>query len=98
MAGVNFYALLHLRQLTALSTQLVSYHYPAIEGAMRLVSSLYAQLRNEKKYLAVRNGEFVTYFREESDEFRRLLATLQDGEMSGQAKDLLDDVDRLQHR
>ncbi len=97
MAGVNLYALLHLRQLTALSTQLVSYHYPAIEGAKRLVSSLYAQLRNEKKYLAVRNGEFVTYFREESDEFRRSLATLQDGEMSGQAKDLLDDVDRLQH-
>ena len=76
MAGVNLYALLHLRQLTALSTQLVSYHYPAIEGAKRLVSSLYAQLRNEKKYLAVRNGEFVTYFREESDEFRRSLATL----------------------
>ena len=41
-AGVNLYALVQLRQLTALSTQLVSYHYPAIEGAKRLVSSLYA--------------------------------------------------------
>ncbi len=97
MAGINLYALFQLRQLTALSTRLVSYHYPAIEGAKRLVSSLYAQLRSENKYLAVRDAEFVTYFKEESGEFRRSLARLQDAEMAGQAKDLLDDVERLQH-
>src|SRR2546426_6288036 len=31
VAGVNFYALSQLRQLTALSTELVSYHYPSID-------------------------------------------------------------------
>ncbi len=83
MAGINLYALFQLRQLTALSSRLVSYHYPAIEGAKRLVSSLYAQLRSEKKYLAVRDAEFVVYFKEESGEIQRSLARLQDAEMAG---------------
>ena len=42
VAGVNIYALIQLRLLTALSTRLVSYHYPAIETAQRLHASLYA--------------------------------------------------------
>ena len=95
MAGVNLYALFQLRQLTALSSQLVSYHYPAIEGSKRLVSSLYAQLRSEKKYLAVRDEEFVAYFNEENDEFQRSLRRLQDTEMAGEAKDVLDKIERL---
>ena len=52
MAGVNLYALFQLRQLTALSTEMASYHYPAVEAAKRLQGSLFAQLNSEKKYLA----------------------------------------------
>ena len=52
MGGVNIYALFQLRQLTAMSTQMASYHYPAAESAKRLLGSLYAQLNSEKKYLA----------------------------------------------
>src|SRR5260370_25018077 len=47
VAGVNFYALSQLRQLTALSTELVSYHYPSIDTAKRLLANLYAQLGSE---------------------------------------------------
>src|SRR6266545_4438888 len=73
VAGVNLYALGQLRQLTALSTQLVTYHYPAIETAKRLTRILYAQLRSEKKYLAVRDTAFLKDFDEEADEFHRTL-------------------------
>src|SRR5206468_12718868 len=55
VAGVNFYALSQLRQLTALSTELVSYHYPSIDTAKRLLATLYPQLGGVKKYLAVRD-------------------------------------------
>src|SRR6266540_3140304 len=76
VAGVNLYALGQLRQLTALSTQLVTYHYPAIETAKRLTRILYAQLRSEKKYLAIRDTAFLKDFDEEADEFHRTLAGL----------------------
>ncbi len=95
-AGVNLYALVQLRQLTALSTQLVSYHYPAIEGAKRLVSSLYAQLRSAKQYSVVPDPEFVTYFKEEGREFQRVLTKVREAETSLLAKELLDEVERLQ--
>ena len=39
MAGVNLYALIQLRQLAAVSTELVSYRYPAIETAKRLLAT-----------------------------------------------------------
>ncbi|MGH7227791.1 MAG: CHASE3 domain-containing protein, partial [Nitrospiraceae bacterium] len=58
MAGVNLYALIQLRQLSAVSTELVSYRYPAIETAKRLLNGLYTQLQSEKKYLAVRDPTF----------------------------------------
>ena len=98
MGGVNLYALLQLRELTALSTQLVSYHYPAIEGAKRLLSNLYAQLRSEKKFLAVRDSEFVTYFKEETEEFRRSLLRLKDAETSAEGLELLQGIEHLQQQ
>ena len=49
MAGVNLYALFQLRQLTALSANMVTLHYPAIESAKHLLTVLYAQLNSEKK-------------------------------------------------
>src|SRR5260370_13208308 len=78
VAGVNFYALSQLRQLTALSTELVSYHYPSIDTTKRLLANLYTQLGREKKYLAVRDLAFVRDFAQEVDEFRQILATLEE--------------------
>src|SRR5256886_10235077 len=95
VAGVNFYALSHLRQLTALSTELVSYHYPSIDTAKRLLANLYAQLGSEKKYLAVRDPAFVRDFAEEVDQFRQILATLQEQESAPDGQKLLKEVDRL---
>ncbi len=71
MAGVNLYALFQLRQLTALSANMTTHHYPAIESAKRLLTALYAQLNSEKKYLAVRDATFLQHFDEEVDEFHR---------------------------
>src|SRR5438094_9119112 len=95
VAGVNFYALSQLRQLTTLSTQLVSYHYPSIDTAKRLLANLYTQLGSEKKYLAVRDLAFVRDFAQEVDEFRQILATLQEQESAPDGQKLLKEVDRL---
>src|SRR5437773_1418533 len=95
VAGVNFYALSQLRQLTALSTELVSYHYPSIDTAKRLLSSLYTQLGSEKKYRAVRDPAFARDFAEEADEFRKILAMLQEQESAPHGQKLLKDVARL---
>src|SRR5438093_9597407 len=95
VAGVNFYALSQLRQLTALSTELVSYHYPSIDTAKRLLASLYTQLGSEKKYRAVRDPAFATDFGAEADEFRQILAMLQEQESAPHGQKLLKDVARL---
>lgn len=95
VAGVNIYALSQLRQLSALSTELVSYHYPAIETAKRLIASLYTQLRSEKKYLAVRDEAFLKDFDEEVEEFRKTLTFLVNRETSPKGQKLLQDIARL---
>ncbi len=82
MGGVNIYALFQLRQLTAMSTQMASYHYPAAESAKRLLGSLYAQLNSEKKYHATRDRTFLTNLTEEVDEFQRSLQLLRGQESS----------------
>ena len=63
MAGVNLYALFQLRQLTALSANMVTLHYPAIESAKHLLTVLYAQLNSEKKYLRRSRCDVLTTFR-----------------------------------
>lgn len=95
MAGVNFYALHQLRQLTVLSTELVSYHYPAIDTARRLSASLMTQLRSEKKYLAVPDPIFLKDFDDETAEFRRTLATLLEQEPADDAQRFLKKLDQL---
>src|SRR5438132_13460693 len=95
VAGVNFYALSQLRQLTALSTELVSYHYPSIDTAKRLLANLYTQLGSEKKYLAVRDLAFMRDFAQEIDEFRQILATLQEQESAPDGQKWLKEVDRM---
>ena len=95
MGGVNVYALFQLRQLTAMSTQMASYHYPAAESAKRLLGSLYAQLNSEKKYLATRDPTFLTNLTEEIDEFQRSLRILRGQESSSQGLKLLEETDEL---
>lgn len=96
MAGVNLYALFQLRQLTALSANMATHHYPAIESTKRLLTVLYAQLNSEKKYLAVRDATFLQHFDEEIDEFHRGLQTLEAQELTSQGLQLLDDIKHLQ--
>ncbi|MEK7268752.1 MAG: HAMP domain-containing sensor histidine kinase [Nitrospirota bacterium] len=98
VAGVNIYALMQLRQLTALSTQLVSYHYPAIETAQRLLASVYAQLKSEKKYHAVQDMVFLKDFDDEAEEFRRTLLSLRAQETVADARKLLQDIEQLHER
>ncbi|MGQ0556367.1 MAG: sensor histidine kinase [Nitrospiraceae bacterium] len=95
MGGVNIYALFQLRQLTAMSTQMASYHYPAAESAKRLLGSLYAQLNSEKKYHATRDRTFLTNLTEEMDEFQRSLQLLRGQESSSQGLTLLQQTDEL---
>jgi len=96
MAGVNLYALFQLRQLTALSTNIATRHYPAIEMAKRLLTVLYAQLNSEKKYLAVRDATFLRHFDEEVDEFHRGLQSLEVQELTPKGMQLLKDAKHLQ--
>ena len=96
MAGVNLYALFQLRQLTALSGNMATLHYPAIESAKHLLTILYAQLNSEKKYLAVRDATFLQHFDEEVEEFHRGLQTLEAQELTPEGIRLLEDVKHLQ--
>jgi two-component system sensor histidine kinase GlrK len=95
MGGVNLYALFQLRQLTAMSTEMASYHYPAVESAKRLLGSLYAQLNSEKKYMATKDNAFLTNFNEEVEEFQRSLQHLRSQETSPQGLRLLQETGRL---
>src|SRR5512134_2533462 len=96
MAVVNLYALFQLRQLTSLSANMATRHYPAIQSAKHLLSILYAQLNSEKKYLAVRDATFFQHFDEEVDEFHRGLQSLETQELTPQGIQLLQDTKHLQ--
>ncbi len=95
MGGVNLYALFQLRQLTAMSTQMASYHYPAVESAKRLLVSLYAQQNSEKKFLATKDPTFRTNLTEEVDEFQRVLHLLRGQESSTRGLTLLQETGEL---
>ncbi|MBL8038850.1 MAG: HAMP domain-containing histidine kinase [Nitrospira sp.] len=95
MGGVNLYALFQLRQLTAMSTQMASYHYPAVESAKRLLGSLYAQLNSEKKFLATKDRTFLTNVTEEVEEFQRVLQILRGQESSTRGLTLLQETGEL---
>jgi len=96
MAGVNLYALFQLRQLTALSANMVMLHYPAIESAKHLLTVLYTQLNSEKKYLVVRDATFLQHFDEEVEEFHRGLQTLETQELTPQGIQLLKNIKHMQ--
>lgn len=96
VAGVNLYALTQLRQLTALNSALVSHHYPAIESSEQLLGSLSGQLRNEKKYLIVRDAALFRAFEQEAEDFQRRLALLAEQETSEEGRRLLERVGQEQ--
>ncbi len=96
VAGVNVFALTQLRQLTALNSELVSRHYPAIESAKRLINGISNQLRNEKKYLIVRDAALLRDFEQEAEDFQRRLAALLKQEESEEGRRLLERV-RQEH-
>jgi two-component system sensor histidine kinase GlrK len=96
VAVVNVFALAQLRQLTALNSDLVSRHYPAIEAATRLINSLSSQLRNEKKYLIVRDAALLRDFDQEAEDFQRRLTVLLKQEESEEGRRLLERV-RQEH-
>ena len=96
MAGVNFYALFQLRQLSALSTTLASQNYPAIEQAKHVQAVAYNQLNSEKKYLAVRDPTFLQHFDEEVEEFHRGIENLLRQDNSAEGRQLLEQARRYQ--
>ncbi|MEC4889458.1 MAG: ATP-binding protein [Nitrospira sp.] len=95
MAGVNLYALFQLRQLTALSTDMVLSHYPAVDAAKRLQAGLYEQLNSEKKYLATKDQTFLKNFNEEVEEFQRSLQQLRAQETVSPGVSRLQETGRL---
>lgn len=95
MAGVNLYALFQLRQLTALSTEMALYHYPAVEAAKRLQDSLYEQLNSEKKFWATKDPAFLNAVREETEEFRHSLQQLGTQDKVTDSAGLLQETSRL---
>lgn len=95
VTAVNLFALHQIRQITELSTQLVSRHYPAIESAKWMIDSLYAQVRNEKKYLAVRDHGFLEHFDDDAKKFRETLAALLIQDMPPEVHKILKEVEAL---
>ena len=96
MAAVNIYALLQIRNLAELSSDVVSRHHPEIESAKRLLTSFFTQVQSQKKYLAVPAATFLEHFDEETKEFQHALQILQTGETSEQGMRLLKEVERVQ--
>ena len=70
MTAVNIYALLQIRTLAGLNTEVGSHHHPEIESAKRLLSSFYEQVQSEKKYVAVPAATFLEHFDAESKDFQ----------------------------
>ena len=95
VVGVNLYILNQFRVLTELGAELVTYHYPAVETAKRLITSLYSQLKSDKQYLVLRDTALLKEFLEEAENFRKTLAALQEQENSEDARVLLERTHQL---
>ncbi len=96
MTGVTIYALFQLRQLTAVSNEMATHHYPAIETSKRLMTLVLDTQQNEKKFLAVRDAAFLQGSEEAEADLKRTLALLQSGERTTEGLALLSEVERLQ--
>ncbi len=96
MTAVNLYALLQIRTLAGLNTEVGSHHHPEIDSAKRLLTSFYEQIQSEKKYVAVPAAIFLEHFDEESKEFQQVLHSLQTRDASEPEIRLLKEVERVQ--
>ncbi len=78
--GVNLYILNQFRALTELGAQLATHHFPAVETAKQLITSLYAQLKSDKQYLVLRDTTLLKDFLQEAENFRKTLMALEEQE------------------
>ncbi len=80
VVGVNLYILNQYRALTELGAELATHHFPAVETAKRLITSLYAQLKSDKQYLVLRDTTLLKDFLQEAENFRKTLKALEEQE------------------
>ncbi len=78
--GVNLYILNQFRAITELGAELATHHFPAVETAKQLTSSLFAQLKSDKQYLVLRDTTLLKDFLQEAENFRKTLTALEDQE------------------
>lgn len=87
--GVNLYILNQFRALTDLGAELATHHFPAVETAKRLITSLYSQLKSDKQYLVLRDTTLLKEFLQEAENFRKTLQALEEQEGEGEPLDIL---------
>ena len=80
VVGVNLYILNQFRALTELGAELATHHFPAVETAKQLITSLYAQLKSDKQYLVLRDTTLLKDFLQEAENFRKTLKALENQE------------------
>ena len=90
--GVNLYILNQFRALTELGAELATHHFPAVETAKQLITSLYAQLKSDKQYLVLRDTTLLKDFLQEAENFRKTLEALEDQEGVGTTREALQQV------
>lgn len=90
--GVNLYILNQFRTITELSAELATHHFPAVETAKRLITSLYAQLKSDKQYLVLRDTTLLKDFLQEAENFRKTLKALEEHEQVKSTRDALQKV------
>ena len=93
--GVNLYILNQFRTLTDLGAELATHHFPAVETAKQLISSLYAQLKSDKQYLVLRDTTLLKDFLQEAENFRKTLTALEDQESVDETRKALQQVKAL---
>lgn len=98
MASVSLFALYQIRQIIDQSNSLVAHHYPAIDTAKWLLANIYAQERSDREYLAVGDHVFLKKFNEETEEFRRTVASLIDQDESEDSRQFLIEAAALQDK
>ena len=90
--GVNLYILNQFRAITELGAELATHHFPAVETAKQLITSLYAQLKSDKQYLVLRDTTLLKDFLQEAENFRKTLVALEDQEQVGTTREALQKV------
>ncbi len=90
--GVNLYILNQFRALTELGAELATHHFPAVETAKQLITSLYAQLKSDKQYLVLRDTTLLKDFLQEAENFRKTLEALENQEGVGTTREALQQV------